>query len=149
MKTAMVGLVICACLAGFGCASKSSDDVPRPEEPPRVSPLGLGNPDPALMLDAASRAADTGQLPLWFSYFGFYDAQKQEYFVGDPTRLGITPEEGAARMRAWAGQTRISFDRRIVNVRYLAPKNVRNTPPSVEVPTTLVAHPGSLTPGER
>lgn len=141
------GIALCAFLLGTACASKTTDDVPRPEEPPRVSPLGLGNPDPAVMLDAASRAADTGQTALWFSYFGFYDQKTGEYFAGDPVRLGITPEEGAARMRAWAGQTRMAFDRRIVDVRFLAPRNVRNTPPSVEVPTTMIAHPEQLAPG--
>lgn len=145
-------LVVGLLAVSFGCGSKDRtvdpDEIPRPGDFVRQSPLGVGHPDPEIMLDAATRAARAGETRLWLSYFAYNDPATGEPFVGDLERMQLDEPSALKMMSDWAAQTIMTFDPRLVTIRYSSPVNIQNTPPTEEVRTDMATHAARLSPAE-
>jgi hypothetical protein len=142
MKPTFKNILLAALAVTFliGCGSsgstKRTDKSTRPNssETDRVSPLGLGQPDPDRLLENALARAEAGDLDGWLSYFAFSDARGQ-YFVQSKVAGSSAPQDDQSleRMREWAASFRTVLDQDFVKIDYGAPRSIRNSPPIVAV----------------
>lgn len=146
----VLALIATLVLTG-GCSSSggsSPEKTPRPEENEKASPLGVDKPDPDRLIQNALKAADLGELDTWLSHFA-YRGDGEAIFAGSVEKLGIDPADGTKRMREWAATFKVLMDPSMVAVRYGTPKNVRNSPPTVDVPTARSNRYATLSDEER
>lgn len=141
------------CASSGGSAEAAAEaDAPEPQafsadtEGGRISPLGLGQPDPERMFERALAAHEAGQFWAFMSYFAFID-QKGQYFIAreesdDEER--VLPDQRATRALAHSLRNFISSD--WVTVEYGRPRNIRDVPTTSAVPMRISYDFSRLTP---
>lgn len=115
----------------------------------RVSPLGLGQPDPERMFQRALAAHEAGDFWGFMSYFAFID-KEGKYFIpreADAKNAESLPDQRATRALAQSFRSFIGSD--WVSVNYGRPRNVRDEPTTSAVPMTINYDFNRLTPERR
>lgn len=115
----------------------------------RISPLGLGQPDPERMFERALAAHENGDFWAFMSYFAFID-KEGKYFVPreeDRKEAEGLPDQRASRALAQSLRNFISSD--WVQVTYGSPRNVRDEPTTAAVPMTIAYDFDRLPPERR
>jgi hypothetical protein len=112
----------------------------------RISPLGIDQPDPERLFQRALDASERGNTDAFLACFAF-QAPNGAYFIpqGGDRSFGAD----ANQIRAMAAGMRPFMGSSWSRVRYGRPKNVRNEPPTVEVPMEIVYDFDAASPAER
>ncbi len=148
-KIIRVRLVLIALLVTVAAACSSTREAPgESDRPPlgRISPLGLGQPDPDILVAEALGAWRRGDLWAFLSHFAFADPEDGSYRVPDPRAggafTGVTAEELEPIKNSLFPLARLEFARPV----YGEPRNLRNNPPTVGVPVTIERDLDALSP---
>ena len=131
---AALPMIVLACAGASSSSNTSSDADTAERRPARVSPLGLGQPDPEWMFETALEDFERNDGWGFLSHFAFLN-KEGKYFVR-------TKEDGAEapdlrKMAPLAESMRNFLQSDWASVSYGRPVNVRNAPPTVEVPVTV------------
>lgn len=118
------------------------------ENTERISPLGLGQPDPEQILSSALSAFEAGQSAEFLSYFAFRDANGR-HFVPDPNDAKASGGADMKQFAPVAATLSMCLNSDFATVQYGRPINVGNSPPTVEVPMTTTYDFRSLSESRR
>ncbi len=125
--------LVASCANDAGSRAKRTDAVPDTTTQ-RVSPLGLGYPDPDRMFRDALDAFRRNDSWTFLSYFAFKDPTGK-YFVPAPKEDAEAPDLRQMTPLAQALEHHLASD--WVEVSYGHVRSVNNDPPIVEVPMTV------------
>ena len=143
--------VVCGALLFGACDTTSKRPTSSPtsdnsvDTDNAVGPLGFGQPNPDRLLASALRSGEANDVGGWLTHFALKDDQGR-LFVDVPDEDGrqlidIESDTARYRMDTWVSAYRSMIEPDLVTVRYGNPKNVRNSPPTVDVPVTYSWHP--------
>lgn len=135
MKLVINVALICVLTACGSTRSRSDSDQNMAPPQETRTPMGLGYPDPQALMDGALRNAASGDVAGWVESFAFVD-ENGTFFAGNAKEMPKESIPGIKDMRNWAAAMRMVSSPRFVTQVYGKPRNIRNTPPTIEVAVT-------------
>ena len=143
MKTSQLLLLLLITMLS-GCQTNGRNSAPGSQQRDpwqgRISPLGLSQPDPELIIEEALADFENRRIWAFLSHFGFFNPENGEFFI---PRDGDGGEFAAASLQEIRPLAQSLFFLRawdFATVTYGTPVTVRNSPLVVEVPVTIDYH---------
>ncbi|MCB9832291.1 MAG: hypothetical protein H6807_07430 [Planctomycetes bacterium] len=132
-----IAIVLVLFLGSLWSCAERREAPPAGDRPPlgRVSPLGLGQPDPEIMVAEALAAWKRGDRAAFLSRFAFADPETGQYGVPK-----LDSEQGRADLDDLQALKNALFPLARLDFAWPSfgePRNVRNNPPTVEVPIEI------------
>ncbi|MCA9321923.1 MAG: hypothetical protein KDB53_14370 [Planctomycetes bacterium] len=124
-------LTLTLLFASWSCNSSPDDSSGGSTTVQRTSPLGLGQPDPEVLFETALRDFERNDAWSFLNHFAFIDEQGK-HFVPHARSGDEAPD--LRNMAPLAASLRQHLSSDYALVEYGRPRNVRNDPPTVQVP---------------
>ena len=134
MKQHSILAVICLFVVFAACSTSSENPRETTNTRDRISPLGLGQPDPQRLAESALRAFQKKDSWAFLAHFAFRDEETGEFVVPSKRDGGSFSGMRAKELRGLAQTLFPLASWSFAKSRLGNPINVRNKPPTVQVP---------------
>ncbi len=144
----LLTLVLCGAVL-VSCAGHNAPSSAKDMPPVRTSPLGIDQPDPQALADAAVAAFERGDKWAFLSHFAFIDTEDGHYFAAAPEEGNPFVDAHLSELKPLAQSLFPLMHSPMSQVVFGRPRTVRNRPLTVEVPFTVHYDPEALTTAQK